>query len=163
MSVCSKRKSTDCPGVKKIRMVNCPNGGDATARYHREESSRCVVFVLKRHMKAWRVNQIDEEEVAEKAYITCDDLPPLVDVDFTAVYVDKVVASSIQRGAGPGDTMTIRWQDFLLRYGAHSERLRDVVTKLGRQLANTVVEWDDICALTNKGNEKSKKKARKSD
>lgn len=102
-------------------------------------SSKNVLDILKE-------KHPDPREASEKAYIPCDDLPPLVDVDVTAAHVERV-AHSIQGGAGPGGTMAIHWQDFLLRYGAHSERLRVAVAELARRLANTVVEWDDIRAL----------------
>ena len=88
----------------------------------------------------------EPREATEKAFLLCEDLPPLVDVDVTAAHVEKV-ARLIQGGAGPGGTMALHWQDFLLRYGAHSERLRDAVAELARRLANTIVEWDDIRAL----------------
>ena len=85
-------------------------------------------------------------EATKKAFLLYEDLPPLVDVDVTAAHVEKV-ARLIQRGAGPGGTVALHWQDFLLRYGVHSERLRDAVAELARRLANTIVEWDDIRAV----------------
>ena len=36
---------------------------------------------------------------------------------------------------------------FLLRYGAHSAKLRDAIAELARHLANSIVEWSDIRAL----------------
>jgi len=45
-------------------------------------------------------------------------------------------------------TLAMHWQFFLLRYGAHSEQLRDAVAKLAGHLAlYTIVHWDDIRAL----------------
>ena len=35
----------------------------------------------------------------------------------------------------------------MLRYGAHSARLRDAVAALARRLANSVTPWNDVCAL----------------
>ena len=39
--------------------------------------------------------------------------------DVAAAHVEKV-ALQIKGGAGPGGTLPMHWQDFLLRYGAHS-------------------------------------------
>ena len=57
--------------------------------------------------------------------------PPMADVDVTAAHVEKV-ARQIKGGAGPGGTLATHWQDFLLRYGAHSERLKDAIAELAR-------------------------------
>ena len=37
--------------------------------------------------------------------------------------------------------------EILLRYGTHSEHLKDAVAALARRLANTVTPWQDIRAL----------------
>ena len=81
----------------------------------------------------------------ERACLPCDDLPPLIDVDVTGSHVESV-ARMIRGGAGPGGSSAIQWQGFLLRYGAHSERLWDSMAELARHLANSIVEWTDIRA-----------------
>ena len=82
----------------------------------------------------------------ERACLPCDDLPPLIDVDVTGSHVERV-ARMIRGGAGPGGSSAIQWQGFLLRYGAHSERLRDSMAELARHLANSIIDWTDIRAL----------------
>ena len=78
--------------------------------------------------------------------MACDTLPPLIDVDITGGHVEKV-ARRIQGGAGPGGSDASQWQNYLLRYGAHSAKLRDAMAELARKIAHNVVKWVDICAL----------------
>jgi hypothetical protein len=78
--------------------------------------------------------------------IGSESIPLLVDVDITASHVERA-SRRIHGGAGPGGCDSSQWQDFLLRYGAHSERLRDNVAGLARRLSNTIVEWEDVRAL----------------
>ena len=84
--------------------------------------------------------------VNENAFIKCEELPPFMDVDITGGHIERV-GRKLQGGAGPGCTKAMQWQDFLLRYGAPCERLRDEIDDLTRRLANNIVDWMDICAL----------------
>ena len=69
-----------------------------------------------------------------------------LDLEVTGAHI-HYVASRIQGSAGPSGTDANHWQDVLLRYGAHSERLRDSVAALVRRLSNSVAPWEDIRAL----------------
>ena len=53
----------------------------------------------------------------------------------------------IQGGAGPGGCDANHWQDSLVRFGAHSSRLRESVASLSRKLGNSIVPWENIRAL----------------
>ena len=88
----------------------------------------------------------DPAQSSAEAFLSCSELSPLIDVDITGSHVEKV-ARQIQGSAGPGGSTASHWQDFLLRYGAHSAKLRDAVAELARHLANSIVEWSDIRAL----------------
>ena len=78
--------------------------------------------------------------------LKCDPLPQLEDVEITGSHI-LCSARRIQGGAGPGGCDSCHWRDVLLRYGAHSARLRDAVAALSRRLANTIFPWNDIRAL----------------
>ena len=75
-----------------------------------------------------------------------DQLPLFEDVEITGCHILHS-ARRIQGGAGPGGCDACHWHDALLRYGAHSGRLRDAVAALARRLANSIVPWGDIRAL----------------
>ena len=79
-------------------------------------------------------------------FLPCDSLPPILDVDITADYVERV-AHCIQGAAGPSGSTAMQWHSYLLRFGAYSAHLRDAVAGLACHLANTVVKWEDVCAL----------------
>ena len=80
------------------------------------------------------------------AFLTCDVLPPLTDVDIVASHIEKT-AHKIRGAAGPSGTDSMQWQSFLLRYGSYSGELREAMAVLTRRLANSVVDWGDIKAL----------------
>ena len=78
--------------------------------------------------------------------LKCDPLPPRLDLEVTGAHI-HLIASRIQGSAGPSGTDAGHWQDVLLRYGAHSNRLRDSVAALVRRLSNSAIPWEDVRAL----------------
>ena len=79
----------------------------------------------------------------EPALIKC---PSRMDLTITGAHI-HFVASRIQGNACPSGTDAGHWQDVLLHYGGHSDRLRDSVATLVRRLSNNIVPWEDIRAL----------------
>lgn len=65
-------------------------------------------------------------------------LLPLIYAVITALHVQHV-AHKINGGAGPSGIDSVQWQSFLLRYGAHSNRLRDQ-SYCSTDKTNTVLE-----------------------
>ena len=55
----------------------------------------------------------------ESAFMPCDVLPPLLDLDITADYVERV-AHQIQGSAGPGGSTALQWHGYVLQYGLSS-------------------------------------------
>ena len=84
--------------------------------------------------------------IVESAFMPCDDLPPLLDLDITADYVERV-AHQIQGSSGPCGSTALQWHGYLLRHGVSSTRLRDAVAILARHLANGIVDWESIRSL----------------
>ena len=78
----------------------------------------------------------------DNAFVKCDVLPPMIDVDVTSGHV-KCAARSLRGGAGPRRTSSSQWQD-LFCYGAQSGRLRDAVAGFTRYVANNIISWLDI-------------------
>ena len=76
-------------------------------------------------------------------YLTVPSMPAL---DVTGAHI-QIVARRLHGAAGPSGSDAAAWQDWLLRYGAHSEHLRDVVAYLTRVMANTTVPWEFIRAI----------------
>ena len=67
-------------------------------------------------------------------------------LDITGGHI-QIVAHRLHGAAGPSGSDAAAWQDWLHRYDAHSERLRDVVAYLTRVIANTTVLWEFIRAI----------------
>ena len=44
----------------------------------------------------------------ERAFLQCEELPPIVDVDVMGTHVERV-AQMIKGGAGPGGTTALQW------------------------------------------------------
>ena len=104
-----------------------------------DPSGKSVLDVLKE-------KHPDPSPSVKEAFLVCEELPPLMDIDVTGAHICKV-ARKIQGGAGPGSTTASQWQDFLLRFGSSSKKLRDAVAELTRRLANSIVKWNDVRAL----------------
>ena len=82
--------------------------------------------------------------IDESAFLSCDDLPPLFDLDITVDYVEHV-AHQIQGSAGPCGSTTLQWHGYLLRYGVPSAHLHNAVVMLAHHLANKTVHCVYMC------------------
>ena len=97
-------------------------------------------------LEALRLKHPEPQSPSLSTLLKCDTLPPRLDVEATGAQI-HYAASRIQGSAGPSGTDAHHWQDVLLRFGAHSDCLRDSVAALVRRLSNTITPWDDIRAL----------------
>ena len=80
-----------------------------------------------------------------RAFLPYPEPPPMIDLDVTGAHILSV-ARWLRGGAGPGGSNSSAWQDWLLRYGGHSERLRDAVARLTRVVANSPMPWEVLRA-----------------
>eukprot|EP00957_Ditylum_brightwellii_P087874 6692542-Ditylum_brightwellii.AAC.1 len=76
----------------------------------------------------------------EETLQSYDKLPLFMDIDVTTDTI-KRAAARMQGAAGPGRVDSITWQDWLLRYGEASQKLRKAVAHVARWLANTTPAW----------------------
>ena len=83
---------------------------------------------------------------SRSALLSCYDLPSFEELEISSCHIMHV-SCLMQGGAGPGGCDAVHWQDSLLRYGAHSERLRESVASLCCRLANSIVPWADVRGL----------------
>ena len=124
----------------------------AAARWATERSCGCVLnlndVVDDKNTVLTFCNQniLPPSAPAKEALIDVPVLPEFKEVELTNFHV-LCSTRKILGAAGPGGCDAGHWQDVLLRYGAHSDRLRDAVTVLARRLTNSVVPWNDIRAL----------------
>jgi len=81
-----------------------------------------------------------------ESFAVTDTLPVLLEVNITGRHIERV-AHRIRGSAGPSGMDSEQWQAMLLRYGAHSNQLREAVASLTRRIANGIVEWDSIRAM----------------
>ena len=62
----------------------------------------------------WHEKHPEPGVIDESAFMPCDDLPPLLDLDITADYVEHV-AHQIQGSSGPCGSTALQWHGYLLR------------------------------------------------
>ncbi|CEM26622.1 unnamed protein product [Vitrella brassicaformis CCMP3155] len=125
-----------------VRFVNERGGGGVLHPSAQAEKRPPGVTVL----DVLREKHPPQQQPHEEAFLPCDNLPPLIDVDITDSTVERA-ARSLSGSAGPTGGDANFWQTFLLRYDAKSGRLRTAVASLISTLANTIVPWDNIKVL----------------
>ena len=85
-------------------------------------------------------------EANPDAFLVCEKLPALVEIDVSAEHVLKV-SRTLSGSAGLSALDSAQWTDLLLKYGGASADLREAVAALVRRLANENVPWIDTRAL----------------
>jgi hypothetical protein len=74
------------------------------------------------------------------------DVPEPVPIEITGNVVEDI-ATRLSGGAGPGSTDAVDLENWLLRFGAESEILRDSLSGLAKWLANDHPPWAAYRAL----------------
>jgi hypothetical protein len=75
-----------------------------------------------------------QAEANPEAFLECDKLPSLLDVDITASHVEKI-AKVLSGSAGISGLDSQQWHSMLLKFGKISEHLRESIAALTRRLA----------------------------
>ncbi|KAF6212999.1 hypothetical protein GE061_010712 [Apolygus lucorum] len=115
------------------------SGGGVLNPYDLQADGSTVLDALKKKHPAQFCPDLSTFEIRES-------LPMLIEVDVSASHIEKI-AHSLKGSAGPSGTNAEQWRSMLLRFGAHSSRLREAVAHLVRTLANGVVEWNQVKAM----------------
>ena len=93
------------------------------------------------------IDKHPEQRIPEEGdFISCDELPNFIDVDVTSAHVEQA-ARKLSGSAGISGFDSYQLQTVLLRYGKHSENLRESFSRATKKQANSIVEWEDIRAL----------------
>jgi hypothetical protein len=82
----------------------------------------------------------------ENDFIECDELPPLINIELTGSHVEQA-AKKLSGGAGISGFDSYQLQKILLRYGNHSEKLRDTFARATEKQANCILDWEEVRAL----------------
>jgi hypothetical protein len=88
----------------------------------------------------------EQRETSEEDFLECDELPALIDVDITSYHVMQA-AKKLSGSSGISGFDSYQLQRLLLRYGKHSDDLRESFARATRKLANSTVEWEEVRAL----------------
>ena len=87
-----------------------------------------------------------QAEANPEAFMVCDDLPVLIDIEVTAEHIAKV-ARNLSGSAGLSALDSQQWIDLLLKFGVVSSDLREAVAALVNRLGNGIIPWEDTRAL----------------
>lgn len=121
------------------RWITDRNGGGVLMPDDNLPNGKNVFEVLKNKYPCQMVPEND-------TFLKNDELPVMVDVDISSDHIEKM-ARCLQGSAGPSGTNADQWKSMILRFGAHSARLRESIASLTRWLSNGIVDWNVIRAF----------------
>jgi hypothetical protein len=110
------------------------------------KTGKPVLEVLRGKHPAMRDPQPDMEDDARGSFEHYDEVPEAVPLVITGDVVEKV-ASRLSGGAGPGGSDAVDLRNWLLRFGAESEALRDALAGICEMMANGNPSWAAFRAL----------------
>ena len=104
-----------------------------------KEPSKTVLDVL-------REKHPEPECPHPDSLLKVDSFPHQEEVVITSAHVESAVRR-MHGAAGPSGTDSAHWHSILLRFGAHSDRLRDQVAALTRKICNQTLPWESLRSL----------------